>query len=71
MYTDIIINTIIIPKNTPNVSIPTSIGDAVLSGMKLWCISSDKKNKRISENDTEIINEILSIVREQYPNAYI
>ena len=32
---------IIIPKNTPNVSIPTSIGDAVLSGMKLWCISSD------------------------------
>ena len=37
---------------------------------ELWCISSDKKNKRISENDTEIINEILSIVREQYPNAY-
>ena len=35
LYTDIIISTNIIPNKTPDVSIPTSITEAVRPGIKL------------------------------------
>lgn len=37
---------------------------------ELWCLFPDGKNERITEGSTETIREILSKIREFYPEAY-
>ncbi len=37
---------------------------------ELWCKSEDGRNWAVTENDTELIQQVLSMVREQFPEAY-
>lgn len=37
---------------------------------ELWFKTDDGQNKVLTENDTEIIQAILSAIRERYPSAY-
>lgn len=37
---------------------------------KLWAILEDGSNKVVTENDKEIVGQILSIIMERYPDAY-
>lgn len=37
---------------------------------ELWFIKDDEQNQALSEKDTEVIQELLSVIRERYPEAY-
>ena len=37
---------------------------------ELWCKTSDGRNIAITEDDTEIISNILNLIRSQYPDAF-
>ena len=37
---------------------------------ELWVLLPDDSNVLVSENDTELIRDMLSIIRERYPDAY-
>lgn len=37
---------------------------------ELWCKRGDGRNEVVTENDTELIQKLLELIREQYPAAY-
>ena len=37
---------------------------------ELWCKSSDGRNHVVTEDDTELIQKMLMMIREHYPTAY-
>ena len=37
---------------------------------ELWCIRDDGRNDKVTEQDTDLISDLLSVIREQYPDAY-
>lgn len=37
---------------------------------ELWCIFSDGRNEQVTEHNTELVREVLSKIREFYPEAY-
>ena len=37
---------------------------------ELWCLFSDGRNEQVTEHNTELVREILSKIREFYPEAY-
>ncbi len=36
----------------------------------LWCLYDDGRNEKITESDVELVNELIAIIMEQYPEAY-
>ena len=37
---------------------------------ELWCLCPDGRNEQVTEHNTELVREILSKIREFYPEAY-
>ena len=37
---------------------------------ELWCKRGDGRNEVVTENDTELIQLLLGLIREQYPSAF-
>lgn len=37
---------------------------------ELWYISADGCNRKLSEKDTDVISELLTMIEEMYPSAY-
>mgnify|MGYP002623165904 CR=1 FL=1 len=37
---------------------------------ELWCKYADGRNEVVTENDTELIQNLLELIREHYPEAY-
>lgn len=37
---------------------------------ELWCLFPDGRNEQVTEHNTELVREILSKIREFYPEAY-
>ncbi len=37
---------------------------------ELWCMFPDGKNERVTDSSTELVKELLSVIREQYSDAY-
>ena len=37
---------------------------------ELWCLRADGRNEKVTEQDTNLVRDLLEVIREQYPEAY-